>query len=1006
MNNEDVVAWSLSRGLVSEASAESLYGVLRYVYVATAAASLIFASLALGTVRRAISAGGSHLRAASASMLRYLGRPTFAVARGGLVVLGYTGRGAQVAAGYVRSIIAALVNATGAVVGYVWLEIIRLGVSTTAVFLRLALSHVWRGSSIVLRHLWRGTSVIALAVGALMHYVRVGVASLFGMLWLGLSSLARILGLVLAVVRLWSYMVLRYMRLGVATTFGVMATVTRYGWWPISTFISYIRTGTILLGHGIGAVLRGIWLGASALGSHLGRGLSTIGGAARTVFHPLRLAASAIHHHLRLGVATVFLVVGWTLRYAWQCVLITLGGVGRVPSLSVRTAWIGISVVPDIWRAAAWKSRRRKGAFMMSDFNLTRERLLSLVVTVLVFFTIGAVSLRFLWPSPPEPTVTVVHWTTGHLTRDGLLKDMAKKFNEAGNRIGSGKKTVVEVYDAPSELQGKYLSELLRFGTRRDLNEETNGYVVKNIPDPTIVTPSSAHWLVTVNYEVKRDRPELPSPVVDLQSADSIVRPVIGIVTYEEMAKCMGWPEREIGYADIIALRNDPQGWARYDCAKAEWGKTPLLAFTDPTTSSTGRSLHLALYSFAANKSPEDLTIDDVNDREVVAYVKEFQGLIDHYLIGTTVLNTKIYQGPRYGHFFVMPEDNLIHLYEGTEKSYLNGIKTKAPPIKQRMVMIYPKEGSMPRKNCACIVQADWVSEEQVEASQQWIDFIRKDEQQRAFMAAGFRPGTDLDLNYPGSKISSKFGLNPAEPKVLLNPSLTRPDVAAAIDENWELVKRPAIVTFVVDTSGSMLGGKLRQAKDGLVRALGSMARNNQVGLITFDDTVNASIPVAPLVTNRFAIADAIHEMRARGETALYNAIRSGIQMTDAAEGDAGAIRAVVVLTDGQANKGSTELDDIIEIMSRGEVPIRQFGGMVDELWALDAGGTKVAKQDIIGTGQAMETDYPIQIFYIGIGEDADMEVGRLLAGATGAEFQGVTEQDLASLLEEFSKYF
>jgi serine/threonine protein kinase len=150
-------------------------------------------------------------------------------------------------------------------------------------------------------------------------------------------------------------------------------------------------------------------------------------------------------------------------------------------------------------------------------------------------------------------TVRVVHWTTGHLTRDGLLKEMAEKFNNVGHSTGSGKRIVVEVYDAPSELQGKYLSELLRFGTRRDLNKETNGYVVKDIPDPTIVTPSSAHWLVTTNYEVGR-------PVVDLDAAESIVRPVIGIVTYEEMAKCMGWPQKKIGFADIIALRNDPEG--------------------------------------------------------------------------------------------------------------------------------------------------------------------------------------------------------------------------------------------------------------------------------------------------------------------------------------------------------------------------------------------------------------------------------------------------------------
>jgi len=41
-----------------------------------------------------------------------------------------------------------------------------------------------------------------------------------------------------------------------------------------------------------------------------------------------------------------------------------------------------------------------------------------------------------------------------------------------------------------------------------------------------------------------------------------------------------------------------------------------------------------------------------------------------------------------------------------------------------------------------------------------------------------------------------------------------------------------------------------------------------------------------------------------------------------------------------------------------------------------------------------------------GIGKDADMEVGRILAQATDAEFQGVTDKDLARLLEEFSKYF
>ena len=543
------------------------------------------------------------------------------------------------------------------------------------------------------------------------------------------------------------------------------------------------------------------------------------------------------------------------------------------------------------------------------------------------------------------------------------------------------------------------MSELLRFGTRRDLHGETNGYVAKNIPDPTIVTPSSAHWLVTLNHEVGRD-------VVDLGTAESIVRPVIGIVTYEEMAKCLGWPQKKIGFADIIALRNDARGWASYPCAKAEWGQRPLLAFTDPTTSSTGRSLHLALYAFATGKPPQDLSLEDVDDPGVVDYVKGFQSLIDHYLIGTTVLNTKIHQGPRYGHFFVMPEDNLIHLYEGTEKALFNGVETTAPPIEERMVMIYPKEGAMPRNNCACVVAAEWVSAEHVEAARQWIAFIREEKQQRAFMAAGFRPGSDLDLQQPESKINLDFGLDPEEPKVVLNPSLTKPEVAAAIDANWELVKRPGIVTFVVDTSGSMAGVKLQQAKDGLVRSLDEMAKNNWGGLVTFGDTINSRVAVAPLAQNRFAIAEAVLRVEAEGQTALYDAIKEAIEMTDAADGLADAIRAVVVLTDGQANKGQIRLDNLIQLTSSNEQPIREFRGYSNDSWAVDEAGVMVPKTDLTGGWLAIETRHPIQIFFIGIGDDADLAVGRLLAEATGAEFQGVAENDLANILAEFSKYF
>ena len=202
-----------------------------------------------------------------------------------------------------------------------------------------------------------------------------------------------------------------------------------------------------------------------------------------------------------------------------------------------------------------------------------------------------------------------------------------------------------------------------------------------------------------------------------------------------------------------------------------------------------------------------------------------------------------------------------------------------------------------------------------------------------------------------------------------------------------------------------MMGAKHQQAADGLVRALDNMARNNKVGLVTFNDTVNTVIPVAPLAENRLKVADAVHEASVLGESALYEAIKAGVEMTDGASGQTEDIRAVVVLTDGRANRGGARLDDLIKMMSRDEVPIQGYAGFPESV-ALDVGGSPVAKEDIVGTGLAIKTRYPIQIFFIAIGEDADIEVGRMLAEATGAEFQGTTEDDLANFLEKFSKYF
>jgi Mg-chelatase subunit ChlD len=501
--------------------------------------------------------------------------------------------------------------------------------------------------------------------------------------------------------------------------------------------------------------------------------------------------------------------------------------------------------------------------------------------------------------------------------------------------------------------------------------------------------------MINVNYTAG-------SEVVDLRNTDarSLARTYVGIVTYEDMAKCLGWPDNPIGYADLLALRNNPDGWSAYSCANPDWGKRPLVAFTDPSISDTGRSVIMSLYVLGSGKAPEGLTEADLQDPAVIEYVRNFQSLVDHYMPTTLALNTRVCEGPRYGHFFIMPEDNLTHLLDGTEKCLINGVEQDAPPLNHKLVFIYPEEGTLLRENCACAVKASWVDAEEAAATELWVRFLQKERQQVSFQAAGFHSGN------PSSSTGRAGTIEAASPPTsILHPERIAPNVARAIDDSWHVVKRPAIVTFVADTSGSMLGDKLRSEQAGLIEAFNQMATNNQVGLVTFGDSAKRVVEVAPVTSNKAELVRAVGRLRAEGETALYDAIREGIAMTDAAAGAPDAIRAVVVITDGRANRGSTCLHDIVAMTSLSERPVEEFCGMEHDR-AREQGGRAIARSEVAGTSLSLLTQHDIQVFYVAIGKDADLDIGRVLSGATGAEFRGVTQADLSELILEFSHYF
>jgi hypothetical protein len=151
---------------------------------------------------------------------------------------------------------------------------------------------------------------------------------------------------------------------------------------------------------------------------------------------------------------------------------------------------------------------------------------------------------------------------------------------------------------------------------------------------------------------------------------------------------------------------------------------------------------------------------------------------------------------------------------------------------------------------------------------------------------------------------------------------------------------------------------------------------------------------------------EAVKRMRAQGNTAVYSALKDAIQMTDDADADPDATRGVVILTDGRANRG-VPLHDIINVMSRNEERLSVCTGFDDVLGCgVTANSAQVPKQEVLGVSMALRTKHPIHIFYVGIGGDADLEIGRMLAEATHSAYRGTTAGILASVLEAFGKYF
>ncbi len=466
---------------------------------------------------------------------------------------------------------------------------------------------------------------------------------------------------------------------------------------------------------------------------------------------------------------------------------------------------------------------------------------------------------------------------------------------------------------------------------------------------PTIYAPTFSGWLNLVNFETGQS-------VYDLNNFNSTAKSPVGIAIWESRlnaikSKTTG---NSIGLEDIQKVFNSPKGWQDYDSKINR--QQVYFGFTNPQISSTAVSSLLTQY-YSASKTPEQLTINDVKSTSNQKLVQDFQKVIRQYSNNTVVFRDYLGRGPDYIDMLPLAENDLIFVNQG---------KTSNKPP-EKLVMLYPKEGSIVHDYPMAIAQRDWVSENQQKAAKSFIDYMQSEKVQAKFLENGFRPNNSkVALNSP---ISSEFGVDVNQPTNILK--IPSGDVISEAQTSFDFVKKPAKITLLVDTSGSMGGAKIENAKKALQVFVDKTSSKNQISLTEFNDDVQINVASQSLESGRNQLKGSISELFAGGGTALFDSVAATLDDLNKSP-DKDSIRAIVLLSDGQDTTSKKN----------------------------------TLKTTLKKIEDSQNSQSPILIIPIAYGKDADLNELNAIARSSKTTVQTGDTDNIDKLLETISSYF